>query len=56
MAKVSYYSPFPNINVVCASKQVSMQILIENSNIDVGGGTRVLKILFNVGVGQYLEK
>ena len=30
--------------------------LIQNSKIDVGGGTSVLKILYKVGIGQYLEK
>ena len=30
--------------------------LIENSNIDVGGGTNVLKILYKVDIEQYLGK
>ena len=30
--------------------------LIENSNVDIGGGTSVLKILYNIGIGQYFWK
>ena len=56
MAKVSYYSSSPNINVACANKYVSTQGLIENSNIDVGGGTNVLKIFYKVDIEQYLGK
>ena len=46
MAKVSYYS-LPPISMLFA--QISMFLrkgLTENSNIDVAGGTSVLKILY----------
>ena len=41
MAKMAFYSPSPNINVVCANTPVLREDFPENSNIDIGGGTSV---------------
>ena len=41
MAKMAFYSPSPNINVVCANHVFLREDFPENSNIDKRGGTSV---------------
>ena len=52
-----HITPLPPISMLLA--QINMFLrkdLIENSNIDVGGGTNVLKIFDKVDIEQYLGK
>ena len=46
--KMPFYSPPPNINVVSGKTVFLPKDFINNSNIDVGGGKRVPKILYKV--------
>ena len=52
-----HITPLPPISMLLA--QINMFLrkdLIENSNIDVGVGTNVLKIFYKVDIEQYLGK
>ena len=46
--KMPFYSPPPNINVVSVKTVFLPKDFIKNSNIDVGGGKSVMKILYKV--------
>ena len=46
--KMPFYSPPPNINVVSGKTVFLPKDFIKNSNIDVGGGKSVPKILYKV--------
>ena len=48
MAKDVILFPSPNINVVSGKTVFLPKDFIKNSNIDVGGGKRVPKILYKV--------
>ena len=47
---MSFYSPSPNINVVGGKTLFLRKDFIKNSNIDIGGGKSVPKILYKVDV------